>query len=143
PGEAQLREAVAQRRHQVRAEEVARRLAGDHGHERAGHRMMLRRESARNSASGAISGEVSAIERSSARACSSERPERYRVLYAALILAIVPAANPRRFRPSLLMPKGFAVLPAAVTYGGRSWNSTVAIAVIECVPIDTNWCTMV
>ena len=80
------------------------------------------------------------INRASIAAIASDKlkPDLYKALYELLMAEISSVENPRRFKPSPLMPNGLAVLPAAVTNAGKSCNKMVPIAVMLCAPMWTN-----
>ena len=59
------------------------------------------------------------------------------------MLRICSTENPRRFKPSALIPRGSAGWPDAVTYAGMSFVTTLAMPSIACGPMWQNWCTPV
>src|SRR6266540_5094432 len=106
-----------------------------------GQRMIPRPGVSRNSAMIPSAGTLLASAAIATRASSSESLLRYSALYARRTAAISLAANPRRRRPSLLVPCGFAGYPDAVTNGGTSCSTIDPAATMACAPMRQNWCT--
>ena len=56
--------------------------------------------------------------------------------------AMRSASKPRRFRPSLLMPRGRPTAsPATIVKGGTSPLSSTPMPMKACAPTRQNWCT--